>query len=106
MKILTIEEIKKAVEDNKAIGKSGSRKEAKKLVKEIINKARAEKIPAIRLEIEDINPYFQDGFTEGVLEEIAEDNKVKRLILPKNARVEIEKGEKIVPRFLFAEIEL
>ncbi len=104
MKLLNQEElnkIKASLALNK--GKAGSRKEAIKAVAELV---KANKGKVFSINSEDTKPNFSEGFTEGFLEQIAQDLKVK-VILQDKIDLEVDrKGEKtLVPRFLSAIIE-
>lgn len=103
MKIISKEELVKIKEALKKEGKSGSRKEAKAIIKKIIadNKGKSFEITP-----EDIVPNFPEGFTEGLLEDIAEEYKVR--VIPQNfIKIKVlRKGENTeVPRYLSAIIE-
>jgi hypothetical protein len=103
MEILTKEQLQAIKAESINTAKSGSRKETKAILMEMI---KANKGKAIKITPEDVKPHFAEGFTEGLLMELAEEMKVK-VMLPKATMITVvRKGnERNVPRFTSAVIE-
>ena len=104
MKVLSVEGLKALKDSLQKTGKMGSRKEVKPIISAII---KANKGKAIEISVDDIKPHFAEGMTEGLLMEIADENKVN-LILSKPVMIKKESkkgGISDVPRYLTAVLE-
>jgi hypothetical protein len=103
MKIISADELKKIKELSANQAKSGSRKEAKTIILDLI---KSNKGKAIEVTPADVKPNFSDGFTEGLLMELSEECGVA-IHLPKATQVKaLRKGkEVVVPRYASAVIE-
>ncbi len=103
MKILTKEELQAVKVAAQSVAKTGSRKEAKEMLIALI---KGNKGKAIEVSSEDVKPHFPEGFTEGLLMELADEQKIK-VLLPKATKIKVtRKGEeREVPRYLSAVLE-
>lgn len=103
MRVINAEELKKLKESIQAQGKMGSRKQVIPMLLAII---KANKGKAVEVSVADVAPHFVDGFTEGLLMDVAEAGKVNYLLpTPVMLKREIKGMVTEVPRFMTAILE-
>lgn len=103
MRVINQEELKKIKESIQAQGKMGSRKMVIPVLLAII---KANKGKAVEVGVADVAPHFVDGFTEGLLMDVAEQAKINYILpTPTMLKREIKGKLTEVPRFMTAVLE-